>query len=198
MLNTTSPVATTASPVARRSPRPRTRCRRRARAARRVALIAWPRRRRRPGSPRRTVWRTRPVSVRPANGRVARPAREPVGVDLPRVRQGRTRRGSRGAPGCDRAAVARRGRRSRPGRHESSAERVGEREHAGLDELGERERERGLEAEHARAAPPRTAAPWPRACAGAWSVAMASMVPSARPALDRLRRRRRCAAAGAP
>ena len=65
------------------------------------------------------------------------------------------------------------------------AERVREREHARLDERREHDRERGLDAEHAGRRFLERHAFVSGAC-GAWSVAIASIVPSASAARERV------------
>ena len=57
----------------------------------RHSLTAEPRPSTTTGSPRSKVWRTLPLSFRPANARVAAPRRQPAGVDGPEHAQGRSR-----------------------------------------------------------------------------------------------------------
>ena len=126
---------------------------------------------RRSVAPRRTVWRTRPVSFQPGERRVARPAGEPVGVDDPllggiehaEVRGVARRRSGAPWPRASRPAIARRPPRQR-------AEHLGRASSPRLDQLGERDRERGLDAEHPRRRLLERCAPWSRARAarGRW------------------------------
>ena len=135
----------------------------------------------------------------PGVRRVAAAAGQRGRVDHPRVAPGRSRRGWR-------VARRRSGRRgcvveagdARPAATTAAPSTCGERRARRLDQLGERERERGLEAEHARAAPRRTARSLVsgrvRRVVGGdgvdGAVGQAGLAPR--------RRRRRCAAAGSP
>ena len=147
-------------------------------ASRRSSLIGGPRRRRRRARPSSTVWRTRPVQRAAGVGRVPARLASERGLDHPR--------GGRvddaevgGAAGRDRT---RRGRRSRPAMAAGCQRQ--QRQHLldGEVELGEGQRERRLQAEHARAAPGRRAAPSGagRAGRGRWRWRRAA--PSASPA----------------
>ena len=128
-----------------------------------------PRRRRRPASPRRTVWRTLPVSLRPAKGVLRGLAREPLRVDHPRARRGRSRRGSRARPASIGPPWPRRARRSRPAaRTAAPARRRASSTPGSTSSVSVTAS--AVSSPSIPAAPPRTGAPWPRACAarGRW------------------------------
>ena len=112
-------------------------------------------------------------------GGVAAAAGQRGRVDHPRGRRGRSRRGWPGRPASTGPPWLSAMPAMAAGCHDSRASTALDRE----VELGEGQGQRRLEAEHARAAPGRTAAPWPpgRAARGRWR--WRRCVPSASPAL---------------
>ena len=156
-------------------------------------LIAAPRRRPRPARPASTVWRTRPVQRAPGVGRVAAPAGQPAPGRPPTSAAGSMTQRLAGRP----ASIGPPWLSAMPamaaGCHDISASTSLDRQ----VELGERQRQRRLEARACPAAPRRTAAPWRRGVGG---VVGGDGVDGAvgQPGLAPRRRRRRCAAAGSP
>ena len=133
----------------RRSPRPRTRCRRRGRAAR-LGSSRRPRRRARRRRPNSTVCLTLPRERSAGERRVARLDSPDAVGSTTHSWPGSNTVEVRGSARLDRADRARPIRRSPPAATTAAPGHPASGRMPGLDELGEGDRERGLEPEHAR------------------------------------------------